>query len=166
MNLTLHRKPLGELLLGRGAVAPAQLDRALAEQRRMPVRRLLGEILVESRLCTEEQVAEALADSYGVPFARVGPRLADPKVISVLPREFIEREQVLPLFLVEGVLTVAVVEPGNVFLLDEVRRLTGHKVQPVATTAADIRQTLRAHQPEAAVPAIEEQIDCDRASAG
>jgi type IV pilus assembly protein PilB len=148
MNLTLHRKPLGQLLLGRGAVAPAQLERALAEQRRLPVRRLLGEILVEFKACSEEQVAEALAESYGVPFARLGPKLIDPQVMSSLPRDFVEREMVLPLFLVEGVLTVAVVEPANVFLLDEVRRLTGRKVQAVATTATDIRETLRAHSPE------------------
>ena len=144
MNLTLLRQPLGQLLLGRGAVAPAQLETALAEQRRAPGKKLLGEILVESRLCSQAQVAEALAESYGVPFARLSPRLADPKVLSVLPRSFLEREQVVPLFLVEGVLTVAVVEPANVFLLDEIRRLTGHKVQPVAAIAADVEATLRA----------------------
>ena len=148
MNLTLTRQPLGQLLLGRGVVGPAQLEGALAEQRNARTKKLLGEILVESRLCSEDQVAEALAESYGVPFARVSPRLADPKVVSVLPREFCEREQVLPLFLVEGVLTVAVVEPANVFLLDEVRRLTGYRVQPVAATAGDVEATLRAYLPD------------------
>jgi type IV pilus assembly protein PilB len=144
MNLTLLSKPLGQILLGRGVVAPAQLEMALSEQRQAAGKRLLGEILVDSHLCSESQIAEALADSYGVPFARVSPRLADPKVVTLLPRHFLEREQVLPLFLVEGMLTVAVVEPANLFLLDEIRRLTGHKVQPVAATAADIRDTLRA----------------------
>jgi type IV pilus assembly protein PilB len=160
MVLTLERKPLGQLLLGRGFVAPAQLETALAEQRRSPSRKLLGEILVESRLCSEEQIAEALASSYGVPFARITPRLADAKVISVLPRDFVEREQVLPLFLVDGVLTVAVVEPANLFLLDEIRRLTGHKVQPVAATAADIAATLSAYLPDDRLFAADE-IPCD-----
>lgn len=162
MNLTLIRQPLGQLLLGRGIVAPAQLEGALAEQRQNVGKKLLGEILVESRLCSEEQIAEALADSYGVPFARITPRLADPKVVSVLPREFLEREQVLPLFLVEGMLTVAVVEPANLFLLDEVRRLTGHKVQPVAATAADIAATLRAYLPDGKSFVVDE-AGCDAA---
>jgi type IV pilus assembly protein PilB len=160
MVLTLERQPLGQLLLGRGFVAPAQLETALAEQRRSPARKLLGEILVESRLCSEEQILEALAGSYGVPFARITPRLADAKVISVLPRDFVEREQVLPLFLVENVLTVAVVEPANLFLLDEIRRLTGHKVQPVAATPADIAATLRAYLPDDRLFAADE-IPCD-----
>src|SRR5687768_8301358 len=160
MNLTLVRQPLGQLLLGRGVVAPAQLDVALTEQRRTLGKKLLGEILVESRLCSQEQIAEALADSYGVPFARVSPRLADPKVIETLPREFLEREQVLPLFLVEGVLTVAVVEPANLFLLDEIRRLTGHKVQAVAATAEDIGSTLRAYLPDGGSFVVDEP-GCD-----
>jgi type II secretory ATPase GspE/PulE/Tfp pilus assembly ATPase PilB-like protein len=157
MNLTVHRKPLGQLLLGRGHLAPAQLELALAEQRRQPVRRLLGEILVEFKACSEEQVAEALADSYGVPFTRLGAQLADPKVLRTLPRDFMEREMVLPLFLVEGLLTIAVVEPANVFLLDEVRRLTGHKVQVVATTASDVREMLRAHLPDATPSLLDQQ---------
>jgi type IV pilus assembly protein PilB len=162
MNLTLLRQPLGQLLLGRGVVAPAQLESALSEQRRAVGKKLLGEILVDSRLCSEEQIAEALADSYGVPFARVGPRLADPKVVSILPRDFLEREQVLPLFLVEGVLTVAVVEPANLFLLDEIRRVTGHKVQPVAATAEDIAATLRAYLPDGGSFVVDD-AGCDEA---
>lgn len=151
MMVTLEQKPLGQLLLNRGLLAAAQLDGALEEQRRGAGRKRLGEILVESRLCTEEQIAEALADSYGVPFARVTPRLADPAVVSALPPAFLEREQVLPLFLVEGVLTVAVAEPANLFLLDEIARLSGHEVRPVAATARDIAATLRAYLPDGRV---------------
>lgn len=148
MSLTLEHRPLGQLLLSRGILASAQLDGALEQQRRAPDRRLLGEILVDSRLCTEEQVAEALAQSCGVPFARVRAETADPEVIARLPRQFLEREQVLPLSLEEGVLTVAVTEPANVFLLDEIARLSGCRVKPVVATPRDIAATLRAYLPD------------------
>ena len=141
------RKPLGQLLLGRGLIQPAQLERALDEQRRSNHQKLLGEIFVELHQCSEEQVAEALAESYGIPFARVSPKVADPKVISVLPRSFLEEHKVLPLFLVEGVLTVAVPEPANVFLLEEIGRLSGHRVQVVAATVKDITATLKTYLP-------------------
>ncbi len=126
MIATLQRKPLGQLLLARGLVKPEQLERALDEQRRSNHQKLLGEVLVELRICTEDQITEALAQAYGVPYARVSPKIADPKVISVLPKEFLEKHQVLPLFLIEGVLTVAVPEPANVFLLEEIERLSGY----------------------------------------
>ena len=50
---------------------------------------------------------------------------------------------VLPLFLVENLLTVAVAEPSNVFLVEEIERITGKEVQIVAATSRDIRATLQ-----------------------
>src|SRR6185295_1664314 len=49
---------------------------------------------------------------------------------------------VLPLFLVRDTLTIAVAEPSNLFLLDELRVLTQHDVQIVAASAKDIRRML------------------------
>ena len=97
--------------------------------------------------------------AYGVPYARISPRIADPKVISVLPKEFLEKHLVLPLFLVEGILTVAVPEPANVFLLEEIERVSGHTVQVVAATARDIRATLQAYLPNDKVFVIDDIID-------
>src|SRR6267154_2086583 len=159
MIATLERKPLGQLLLDRGLLKPEQLERALDEQRRSNHQKLLGEVLVELRLCTEDQITEALAQAYGVPYARISPRIADPKVIAVLPKEFLEKHQVLPLFLVEGVLTVAVPEPANVFLLEEIERLSACHVQVVASTVRDIRSTLQAYLPNESVFVIDDIID-------
>src|SRR3954469_19789679 len=143
MIATLERKPLGQLLIDKGLIKPEQLDRALEEQKRSNHQKLLGEVLVELRICTEDQITEALAQAYGVPYARVSPKIADPKVIASLPKEFLEKHQVLPLFLVEKVLTVAVPEPANVFLLEEIERLSGFQVQVVAATSRDIKATLQ-----------------------
>jgi type IV pilus assembly protein PilB len=159
MIATLQRKPLGQLLLAKGLVQPEQLERALDEQRRSNHQKLLGEVLVELRICTEDQIVEALAQAYGVPYARVSPKIADPKVIAVLPKEFLEKHQVLPLFLIEGVITVAVPEPANVFLLEEIERLSGYQVQVVAATTRDIKATLQAYLPNDKVFVIDDIIE-------
>ena len=159
MIATLERKPLGQLLLDKGLIKPEQLDRALEEQKRSNHQKLLGEVLVELRICSEDQITEALAQAYGVPYARVSPKIADPKVIASLPKEFLEKHQVLPLFLVEKVLTVAVPEPANVFLVEEVERLSGYQVQVVAATTRDIRATLQAYLPNESVFVIDDIID-------
>ena len=85
MIASLERKPLGQVLLGKGLIQQEQLDRALEEQKRSNHQKLLGEVLVELRFCTEDQITEALAQAYGVPYARISPRVADPKIISSLP---------------------------------------------------------------------------------
>jgi len=159
MTATLERKPLGQLLLAKGLVRPEQLERALDEQRRSGHQKLLGEVLVELRVCTEDQIIEALAQAYGVPYARVNPKIADPKTIPVLPKEFLEKHAVLPLFIVEGILTVAVPEPANVFLIEEVERISGHPVQVVAATVRDIKATLQAYLPQDKVFVIDDIID-------
>src|SRR3982751_3304807 len=159
MIATLERKPLGQLLLDKGLLKPEQLERALDEQRRSNHQKLLGEVLVELRICGEDQITEALAGVYGVPYARISPRIADPKIIGSLPKEFLEKHQVLPLFLVEGTLTVAVPEPANVFLVEEIERLSCYQVQVVAATVRDIRATLQGYLPSESVFVIDDIIE-------
>jgi type IV pilus assembly protein PilB len=153
------RKPLGQVLLGKGLIKPEQLERALDEQRRSNHQKLLGEVLVELGFCTEELITESLAQSYGVPFARISPRVCDPKAISILPKEFLEKHQVLPLFLVDGTLTVAVSEPANVFLLEEIERLSSYTVQLVAATSRDIKATLQTYLPNDKIFVIDDIIE-------
>ena len=84
---------------------PSDLQSALEQQQQEGRNKLLGEILVELEYCTEDQVVECLAAEYGVPYAKLDARLFDPKIVDVLPREYVEKNLVLPLFLVRGVLT-------------------------------------------------------------
>ena len=120
---TLAPRRLGSLLVDKGYLTPGDLQSALEKQKQEGRKKLLGEILVEQEYCTEDQVVECLAAEYGVPYAKLDARLLDPKVVDVLPREYVEKNLVLPLFLVRGVLTIAVSEPSNLFLIDEVRGL-------------------------------------------
>lgn len=140
-SLSIARR-LGDLLVARGYLSAEQLESALERQRHGGRNRLLGEILVDSEYCTEDQIVECLATEYGVPYARLDARMFDPRVIDLLPREYIENNLVLPLFLIRGVLTIAVSEPSNLFLVDEIASLTGDKVQIVAATAKDIRRMI------------------------
>ncbi len=150
---------LGQLLLARGIVTAEQIENALTEQKDKGHRKLLGELLVEMGYCTENQIASALAQGYGVPYAQVGPKICDPKILEILPREFLEEYIVLPLFKVYDTLTIAVSEPTNVFLIDEIERISGCKVQIVCSTSKDIKATLQAYLPAANVFVIDDIID-------
>ena len=136
-----------------------QIEKALTEQKEKGHHKLLGELLVEMGYCTENQIASALAQAYGVPYAQVGPKICDPKTIEILPREFLEEHIVLPLFKVHDALTVAVSEPTNVFLIDEIERISGCKVQIVCSTSKDIKATLQTYLPAANVFVIDDIID-------
>jgi len=156
---TNQKLQLGQLLVSGGALSEQQLATALEHQRHSGNSLLLGEVIVQLGFCTEEQIMESLAGAYGVPFAKVSPRLADPTVIDVLSREFLDKHSVLPLFKVRNRLTLAVCEPANVFLIEEVERLTGMEVLVVCAMAKDIGATLETHLPSANVFVIDDIFD-------
>ncbi len=156
---TENRMQLGELLLNNGIVTAEQIEDVLKEQSSRGHKKLFGELLVEKGYCTDNQIASALAEVYGVPYAQVGPKLCDVKVLEILPREFLEKHLVLPLFKVYDLLTVAVSEPTNVFLIDEIERLSGCKVQIVCATVKDIKNTIQTYLPAANVFVIDDIID-------
>jgi type IV pilus assembly protein PilB len=154
-----NKMQLGQLLIARGIVTAEQIENALAEQKNKGHRKLLGELLVELSYCTENQIASALAETYGVPYAQINPKICDSNILDILPREFLEKHMVLPLFKVHDRLTVAVSEPTNVFLIDEIERISNCKVQVVCATSKDIQATLQTYLPAANVFVIDDIID-------
>lgn len=150
------RIPLGQMLVQRGLISENQLQQALEHQKQKGHKRLLGEVLTELNFVNEQQVLEVIAEGYGVPFVTQTARIADPKAVELLPRDFLEEHRVLPLFLVRDMLTVAVSEPANLFLIEELERLTGYSVQIVAVTAQEIESSLRSYLPSANVFVIDD----------
>ncbi|HEX42360.1 MAG TPA: type II/IV secretion system protein [Phycisphaerales bacterium] len=156
---TERKMQLGQLLIAKGVVTDEQIQSALNEQRNAGHQKLLGELLIDLGHCTDSDIAAALAEGYGVPYAAVSPKLCDVKTFDIIPRDFLEEHSVLPLFKVNNVLTVAVSEPSNVFLIDEIERISGCKVQIVCSTARDIRATLQTYLPAANVFVIDDIMD-------
>ncbi len=158
-NAAPKRVRVGDLLVAKGLVTSEQIDKALAFQKDRGHQKLLGEVLIELEYVTEAQVMEALAEAYGIPFVHLDAKVSDPAVLETIPSDFQDQQCVLPLFLVNGKLTLAVAEPANVFIVEEVTRLTGHTVQLVAATAKDIKATLLAHATGDHDLAIDDLID-------
>lgn len=154
-----NKLQIGQVLLDRGIITEEQILEALEEQKKSDHSKLLGEVLVEIGTCTENQIASALAEAYGVPYAQMSPKICDPAVVEILPREFLDEHVVLPLFRVNEVLTVAVSEPSNVFLIDEIEHKTGCKVQVVCSTIKDIKATLQTYMSNANVFIIDDIIE-------
>jgi len=157
---TVHAAPqrLGNVLIEKGFLQLEQLKDALTKQQAGGKRKLLGELLVELEYCDEDQIVECLAAEYGVPYVALDVRYYDPQVLDILEREYIEQNLVMPLFRIRGILTVAVSEPSNLFLIDELRSLTGLDVQIVAASTKAIRRTI-SNLPDSKVFVIDDIIE-------
>ena len=120
---------LGEHLVAKGLITQEQLEEALAKQASSGQR--VGEALVDLGSLSAQALVHSLADRMGVKGCVLRHGLIDPKVARMIPKEEAEHLKVLPLFLVHGELTVAMVDPQSVPTLDRLSNSTGHAIRPV-----------------------------------
>jgi type IV pilus assembly protein PilB len=158
-SLLEPKRRLGDLLVTRGYLSDEQLQIVLDEQRSSRGAKLLGELLIERSWASEEQVLECLAVELGLPYVKLEPRLFDAKIVDALPRDVIEKHTVLPLFKVRNTLTVAVSEPTNVFLVEQLGEVAKCEIQIVIAAAKDIRRMVQTYLPNERVFVIDDIID-------
>ena len=140
-------KKLGELLLEEGLIEPEQLNRALDEQRHGGER--VGAVLIKLGYISEDVLVEFLSRQFRVP--AVNPeRLTIPKDISeLIPPEIALKYQAVPFGLIGHTLNVAMADPGNLFVIDDIRFLTRKNIQVHVASEVIIKKVLGHHQDQA-----------------
>lgn len=128
---------LGEVLLKLGLIDGEKLSEALAIQRRTDKK--LGETLLEQKAITEAQLLAALSELYRLPIIDLTGRAIDPLVLSLVPARVAQKYNVLPVSLENDYLVVAMNDPLDLAMLQELRNLSGKKIRPVLASASDIR---------------------------
>ena len=129
-----HRRSAGRLKLGAmlvesGIVGQAQIDDALARQQQAGGR--LGEVLVAAGLVSEDDLIHALAGQMHLSVVDLRAVTPNPAAVGLLPRDFIVRHRLLPLRLDDdGGLVIAMTNPLDVVVIDEVRLRTKRNVVP------------------------------------
>lgn len=135
---------LGELLMKMSLLSDAQLEKAISLQRQEGGR--LGEILVKSGILKEEQIVEALGKQLGVPYFSLGTGMLKPAVDQgleqLIPQEFAIKNSVLPLSRTLKSLTVAMSDPLDLMLIDNLKKLTSCEINPVIATKSDITKAV------------------------
>lgn len=140
----MARMRIGELLVAQGAIDAIQLESALAHQRRWGGR--LGRCIVSLGFLREPAVLGAVGEQLGVPFLEIGDRHVPPAVLRLLPERLIRTRSVLPLSRVNdargAAVVVALADPGDLGVLDEITFATGLRVKPVLAAEDDLAQAI------------------------
>ena len=110
---------LGELLIRQKLITREQLEEALSYQRNNGGR--LGACLVTLGHTTEADITAILSRQYGIPSIDLTYFELDPEIIKLLARDVAYKYQVVPLSRVGSALSVAMADPNNVFVLDELK---------------------------------------------
>src|SRR6266481_1929524 len=134
---------LGESLLKDNLITPQQLKEALDYQRVNGGR--LASTLVKLGILSDEEVTAVLSRQYGVSSVNLELFEVDPAAVALVPQETAERSCVLPLSRVGATLTLAMVDPTNVFAIDDIKFMTGLSVEPVVVSETALNTAIRKH---------------------
>ncbi|WP_041448104.1 type II secretion system ATPase GspE [Anaeromyxobacter sp. Fw109-5] len=138
-------RPLGEILVATGALAPELLDAALLAQRGEHAGARLGEILVRMRAVSEEAVLRALAAQLDLPFLeRIDLERIPPELVKKVPINFARQARVLPVGLDGDAVRVAVVDPLDTAAQDSLAMLLGAAIAPEVAPGAVVVDAINA----------------------
>jgi type IV pilus assembly protein PilB len=133
---------LGDLLVKEKIITPDQLDKALKAQRDSGPNSRLGSTLVHLGFVSDEEVTNFLSRQYGVPAINLQYFEIDSSVVKLIPEETAKRYQILPLSRVGASLTIAMVDPTNVFAMDDIKFMTGFNIEPVVASESAIMDAI------------------------
>jgi type IV pilus assembly protein PilB len=134
---------LGEILLREGLVTREQLAQALAEQKTSKHR--LGYVLVKLGLVQELEITKVLARQYRMPAVDLTRFEVDPKIIKLVPAEMATKSIVLPLKREGRTLTVAMADPTDHGLLEDLKFITRFDLFPVIAGEYTLRNLIEKH---------------------
>jgi len=129
---------LGDLLVKEKVITSEQLEQALKAQKEQGTR--LGSALVKLGFLSDEDVTNFLSRQYGVPAINLSFFEIDGSVVKLIPQETAKRYQILPLSRVGASLTIAMVDPTNVFAMDDIKFMTGFNIEPVVASESAIME--------------------------
>src|SRR5438309_3955125 len=129
---------LGEILVKENLITADQLKQAMAHQRQNGGR--LGTALMKLGFISDDEITEVLSRQYGVPSINLKYYEVDPAVIKLIPQDTAVRYQIVPLSRVGASLTIAMVDPTNVFAMDDIKFMTGFNIEPVVASESSIQE--------------------------
>jgi len=130
----------GEFLIKAGKIDETQLQEALHLQETEGGR--LGTNLVKIDAISEKDLVDALAKHFGVPAVDLGQMEIDESVIKIIPADIARKYTILPVSKAGATVTLAMIDPTNVFAMDDVKFMTGYRVEPVVASEASLRAAI------------------------
>jgi len=138
-----QKKRLGEILIEACVISQDQLDEALRLQESQ--NRLIGQILVEMGWVSEYEVCRAVAELLNIKYVDVEGALVSQEVVQLAPEKLAARRNILPLFIQDKTLYLAMENPLDIEIIQRIEFRTGMQVRPLIAPPSQLRETVRKH---------------------
>jgi len=138
-SLTTHRK-LGDVLLDLNFLSSEEIEAAV--ERSMTKRLRLGELLVNEGLISEEQLAQALASQYGLPYVNLEGYTLDSDLSKYLPERIAKSYSLLPVHFEDGLITLVTHDPIQFIKLENLKSILPFQFELKICTRSQLDQAL------------------------
>jgi type IV pilus assembly protein PilB len=152
----IFRERIGQILLSEGEIDENQLDKALEIQKNNGD--VIGSILIQEGFITRDQLYKHLESQIGVSYINLEGIEVPEEIISLVSRKIVLKYHLIPVNLEDGVLTVAMSDPLNMFAIDDLRLETGNEIKPMLADSVQISEMIPVYykEPELGVEPAEE----------
>ncbi len=131
---------IGELLVEDHRLTQEELQNALEVQKKEPGK--LGSVLIRLGYVTEEDIAQALSKQFGYPSINLSKFDIDEKVLLLIKPEIARKHIVMPVHRIGSMLTLAMADPSNLFVQEEIRFSTNLRIQAVIAPETSIIESI------------------------
>ncbi len=132
---------IGELLLAKGLITAKQLEQALEEQKLTG--KILGRILIDMGLVKEDDILQALGARAGVSVAKLRDMKIPKEVVDKLPASVAKIYTVMPISIEANALTIAIADPLNVSVFDDLRFILGMNIKGTIASEEGIKDAIQ-----------------------
>jgi type IV pilus assembly protein PilB len=166
----MAQRRIGQILVDLGYVSDDQLELLLEEQHQR-TGQLLGQVAQDMGLINDDQLAQALAEQLHLRVVTVTDLTIDPKVIAMVTEPMAQMYRIIPTEFDGNTLTVAMCDPQNLGVQDELRTFLGFNIRVVVATEPGILKALERYygdsteSVESIVTAMEEDSELAAAAA-
>ncbi len=137
----MRTESLGDMLLREGLITHSQLEEAVVRQQASE--KSIGQMLVEMGVISESVKMSFLKKKLGYDFFSLGGKKIPPLILTYIPKAFALKYHLLPVNLDNGVLIVAMDDPSDLTIQDQLKALVGMPVRPVIASISDIDEGLK-----------------------
>jgi general secretion pathway protein E len=134
---------VGETLVKKGKISEADLEEAMAA-RKSPADRI-DRILIKLGFVDEREVLEVLGEQLHIPVVDLTDTEIEVEMLRAMPAKLVHRRGLIPVEKTDETLKVATSDPHDVYAFDELRMMTGLKVEPVLAPQSEIDRLIKKH---------------------
>jgi type IV pilus assembly protein PilB len=138
-----RERQLGEILIEQGVISPLELEEALQRQRLTG--EMLGRVLCKMGLCQEQDIVEALGMQAGMDRIDLSKVTVKDEILRLITPDIARFYEIVPVREKDGALIVAMANPLDVAVLDDVRQIIGREVRGAISNTQDVATFIREH---------------------